>query len=264
MTGMTRAGLPFILLPGCTNETEKRTEYQIAERYLDAVYEKTDGLPLVLAPFAELSEGTLEDTLARFDGVVLTGGVSNIAPEHYGAPIETARPPQDRKRDALCFALVRAALRQSIPLLAICRGMEELNVALGGSLIDQLQDLPGKLDHRYDDSIPYDQAFLPRHAIAIRPQGILARLAGERTQIQVNSLHEQGIGRLAEGLFVEAVSPDGVIEAVSLPRSGFVLGVQWHPEHFHVRDDWLNDAIWSEFARQVRKRQSLRVSAAAS
>jgi putative glutamine amidotransferase len=133
-----------------------------------------------------------------------------------------------------------------LPILAICRGIQELNVALGGTLHQRVHEIPGRLNHRSHKDSP-GGPYGPAHSIALTPGGLLASLAGT-AQIMVNSLHSQGIDRLAPQLQVEAVAPDGQIEAVSLADARFVVGVQWHPE-YKVLDNPFSRALFSTFAQ---------------
>jgi putative glutamine amidotransferase len=142
--------------------------------------------------------------------------------------------------------LIREAVRRDLPILAICRGLQELNVALGGTLHQRLHELPGRLNHRPHRDSP-DGPYGPAHAVALAPGGLLAGLADGAEQV-VNSLHSQGIDRPATDLRVEAVAPDGLIEAVSLPGARFVVGVQWHPEYKH-RENPLSTAIFAAFSQ---------------
>jgi putative glutamine amidotransferase len=185
--------------------------------------------------------------LGAVDGLLFTGSPSNVAPSHYGA---TARPGTelDELRDATALPLLRAASAAGKPLLAICRGFQELNVALGGSLHQHVHEIPGRLDHREPKDVPLEVEYGPAHAIAIAPGGLLARLSG-LAEAKVNSLHHQGIDRLAPGLSVEAKAPDGQIEAVSGAKA-FLLGVQWHPEWQFARDP-LSRAIFAGFGASL-------------
>jgi len=152
----------------------------------------------------------------------------------------------DETRDATTLPLLRAAIQSGKPVLAICRGFQELNVALGGSLHQHLHEIPGRLDHREPAGVGRDAEYAPAHSIAIVPDGVLARLSG-MTDARVNSLHHQGVDRLAPGLMAEAHAPDGQIEAFSMPGAkGFLLGVQWHPEWAFGADP-LSRAIFREF-----------------
>jgi putative glutamine amidotransferase len=146
--------------------------------------------------------------------------------------------------------LLRAAIAAGKPVLAICRGFQELNVALGGSLHQAVHEIPGRLDHREPQDAPPEVEYGPAHAIAIGPQGLLGRLSGMR-EAMTNSLHHQGIDRLAPMLMADAQAPDGQIEAVSMPRAkGFVLGVQWHPE-WRWAENPLSSAIFTGFGRAL-------------
>jgi putative glutamine amidotransferase len=167
--------------------------------------------------------------LAAVDGLLFTGAPSNVAPFHYGASLRPGTA-LDEARDATTLPLLRAAIGAGMPLLAICRGFQELNVALGGSLHQHVHEIPGRLDHREPRDAAPDVEYGPAHAIAITQGGLLARLSG-LAEAMVNSLHHQGVDRLAPDLTIEARAPDGQIEAVSLPGAkAFLLGVQWHPE----------------------------------
>jgi putative glutamine amidotransferase len=218
--------------------------HQANDEYITAVRDGSSALPLLI-PSSDPAL-PVADILAAVDGLVFTGAPSNVAPAHYAA---SARPgtEMDEMRDATTLPLLRAAIAAGKPVLAICRGFQELNVALGGSLHQHVQELPGHLDHREpQNAASRDAEYALAHAIAITPEGVLARLSGMREAV-VNSLHAQGIDRLAVGLAVEAVAPDGQIEAVSMPgTAGFVLGVQWHPEWAFANNP-LSRAIFAGF-----------------
>jgi putative glutamine amidotransferase len=185
------------------------------------------GMPL-LVPSASTDD--LDALIAMADGVLLTGSPSNVHPSRFDQEIFDPSEPLDTVRDDWVLPLIPRILSAGMPLLAICRGLQELNVALGGSLHQAVHTLPGKRDHRMPKNQPEEVAYGLAHAIDIVPDSTLGRTLGE-TRIQVNSLHGQAIKRLAASLRADAYSPDGVIEAVSCPSApGFVLGVQWHPE----------------------------------
>ncbi len=211
-----------------------------SDSYVKVVMGPVGALPVMLPAAGECIAG---DLLPRLDGLILTGSRSNVWPGHYDGPPHAEGTPEDPCRDATTLPLIRAAIRRGVPLLAICRGMQELNVALGGSLDQRIQDLPGRMDH----STPADQP-IPRvrigkaHSVRLDRDGMLARLItpGSRAAgvLAVNSLHNQGVQRLAPRLIAEAWAPDGTIEAVRVKDApGFALGVQWHPEY-----DWEWDA----------------------
>ncbi len=206
-----------------------------SDTYVRATDQVVGGVSVLIPANGDLADiGTL---LARLDGIILTGSRSNVQPALYGGPPHAEGTPEDAQRDAVTLPLIRAAIAAGLPVLAICRGFQELNVALGGSLHQRLQDLPGRMDH----STPMQPNPLVRtgkaHSVRLTPGGWLHRLAGAG-EIAVNSLHNQGIDRLAPGLIVEGVAPDGTIEAVRVVAAGFAVGVQWHPEY-----DWQTDAL---------------------
>jgi putative glutamine amidotransferase len=154
----------------------------------------------------------------------------------------------DPDRDATTLPLIREAVRRDLPLLAICRGIQELNVALGGTLHQRIFEMPERFNHRRRKGpMTLDERYGPAHGVALTPDGFLARLAGA-DEIMVNSLHGQGIDRPAPGLLVEAVAPDGQIEGVSLPGARFVIGVQWHPEYKPLENPF-SRALFAAFAQ---------------
>jgi len=201
--------------------------HQANDEYITAIRDGAAALPLLIP-----STGTplnAADVLAAVDGLLFTGAPSNVAPSHYGGALHLGTE-LDEIRDATTLPLLRAAIQAGKPLLTICRGFQELNVALGGSLHQQVHEIPGRLDHREPSGVSRDAEYGPAHSVEIRPDGLLARLSG-LTRATVNSLHHQGVDRLASSLRAEAQAPDGQIEAVSMPQAtAFVLGVQWHPE----------------------------------
>lgn len=213
------------------------------DEYIRAIRDGAGALPLLI-PSSDVPLNP-SDVLAAVDGLLFTGAPSNVAPRHYGA---SARPGTrlDEIRDATTLPLLRAATEAGTPLLAICRGFQELNVALGGSLHQHVHDIPGHLDHRAPQNASRDAEYAPAHGVTIAPDGVLARLSGQR-EAMVNSLHHQGVDRLASSLRVEATAPDGLIEAISMPGAkGFLLGVQWHPEWDFAKDG-LSRAIFRGF-----------------
>ena len=222
--------------------------HQVNDEYITAVREGAGALPLLIPsrrvplPIAEV--------LAVVDGLLFTGAPSNVAPSFYGA---SARPGTelDELRDATTLPLLRAAIEAGTPVLAVCRGFQELNVALGGTLHQHLHELPGRLDHREPPNAPSREAeYAPAHRVSLSPDGLLARLSG-LGEAMVNSLHHQGIDRLAPQLSVEALAPDGQIEAVSMPDAkALVLGVQWHPEWDFARN-LLDRAIFQGFGQAL-------------
>ena len=221
--------VPLIGLPADTTDIGGLLFHAVGDKYVRAVAEVSRAAPLMIPSLGKLID--LSGLLERLDGVVVTGATSNVEPHHYGINQAVNTEPHDPMRDATTLDLIKACLSAGVPLLAICRGIQELNVALGGTLQSEVQDLPGKLDHRAPQSDDFDVRYGPVHSVTCAGGGILRRLVDKR-EIQVNTVHRQAIRRLADDLFVEATAPDGTIEAVSVKSAtGFALGVQWHPEY---------------------------------
>jgi putative glutamine amidotransferase len=260
---MSKQPCPIVAIPACIAVVDGRTSHRVGQKYIESVIEYAGGLPLLVPAMGEV--GCFQEMVARFDGVFLTGAASNVEPHHYNGTPSRAGTLHDPGRDATALPLIRAAVEAGVPLFAICRGIQELNVALGGSLHQNVHELPGKGEHRMNRALPSEMRVQVRHPIAIQPGGMLERLCGRTGEVMVNSLHAQGIDRLAEGLFVEAVSDDGIVEAVSLPRAkGFVLGVQWHPEHQVPMQLPLSKAMFDAFGDACRKHLAARQGHASS
>ena len=225
----------------------------VGEKYIEAVARAVDALPWlvpVLDPPLDVDE-----LLARADGVLLTGSSSNVGPKHYGGSVPREGVLQDPRRDDTTLQLIRRCLDLGVPLLAICRGFQELNVALGGSLHQHLQEIDGRFDHRADSRQPVDIQYDRAHSVSVIPGGLLASWTGLGA-IEVNSLHSQGIDRLAPGLLPEAVARDGTVEAVHVKDAkSFAFGVQWHPE-WKFEQNPVSLAIFDVFGQAVRERHT--------
>ena len=230
-----------------------------SDTYVRAVWDQVVGGIPVLVP-ANGSAADVDALLSRLDGIILTGSRSNVQPSLYGGPDHAEGTPEDAKRDGMTLPLIRRAVALGVPLLAICRGLQEMNVALGGSLHQRLQDLPDRMDHSTPMSPDPRVRTGKAHGVALLPGGWLLRLAG-RAEVGVNSLHNQGVDRLAPGLVVEATAPDGTVEAVRhVAGPGFAVGVQWHPEYdFGV--DALSRAIFASFGEALRARHGALLAA---
>lgn len=223
----------------------------VYDAYTRAVNSGAAGLPWIIPPLGD--ELDLDAVLERLDGIVFTGARSNIQPHHYEGGPAPENNPEDPARDSTTLPLIPKVLERGIPMLCICRGMQELNVALGGTLHQEIHKVPERSDHRAPTNVPLEQRYAPAHAIRIEPGGVLEHLAPKPVQ-RVNSVHGQGIDRLAPRLSVEAVAEDGIIEAVSVKDArSFALGVQWHPE-WDFRDHPLHAAIWQAFGDACRRR----------
>jgi putative glutamine amidotransferase len=252
---------PLVAVSADVREQDGYRWHAAPETYLKAVTIGLGGIPVVVPSLGDALD--IDRLLERVDGVLLTGARSNVYPEHYGDPDHPVAEPYDKARDSTTLPLIRAALRHGVPLLAICRGFQELNVALGGTLFPEIHAVPGRTDHRSVDSDIQDERFAIHQAVAIVPGGCLGRIV-EADSIVVNSLHKQGVARLAEGLTVEAVAPDGTIEAVSVTNApGFAVGVQWHPEYW-VATDAPSGRLFRAFGDAMRARLARRSGLAAA
>jgi putative glutamine amidotransferase len=225
------------------------------EKYIDAVRDGVEALALLL-PVLEPPYDP-EEVLALADGLLLTGSPSNVAPHRYGGPPPRQGVLLDERRDLSTLELITRAIDRGVPLLCLCRGFQELNVALGGTLHQHVNEVPGKRDHRADPAAPLDVQYGPAHTVSLVPGGLLARITGFAA-IEVNSLHAQGIDRLADRLVPEAIAPDGLIEAVRVKDAKtFALGLQWHPE-WKMRESPVSLAIFRAFGEAVRARKASR------
>jgi len=220
---------PIVIVPACTRQIGEHPAHTVQDKYLAAVVTGARCMPLVLPALGVQTD--LEAVLATADGIMLTGSASNVHADLYGQPLHNPVLPLDAARDSTTLPLIRAAIRRGIPLFAVCRGFQELNVALGGTLHQAVQEVPGKMDHRENYEDPLDKQYGPAHPVTPTESGKLSIILGGTAPIMVNSLHSQGVDRLADGLMAEALADDGLIEAVSARDAlGFTMGVQWHPE----------------------------------
>jgi putative glutamine amidotransferase len=228
----THSRKPMVWLPACHRhlDLDDPGGYTVlADRYASAVTQL--GMQPVLFPMAEAED--VPSLLPLVHGVLLTGSPSNVEATHFGA---AALPTDllDPRRDRLTMRLVREALAAGVPLLGVCRGLQEMNVALGGSLWQSLHDQPGMMDHREPEDDDLAVQFAPRHEVLLQPESAFAQWAGG-TRVFVNSLHGQGLKRLGEGVVAEAHAPDGLVEGVRVMGApAFAYGVQWHPEWRHA------------------------------
>jgi putative glutamine amidotransferase len=228
----------------------------LGDKYARAVKVNAAAQPVVFA----LADGDDVDALLDVvDGVMLTGSPSNVHPSHFGAEVANPALPLDPQRDALTLRLVTACLHRAIPLLGVCRGFQEINVAMGGTLHQQVHDVAGLMDHREPDDVSIEEQYAPSHEIRFVKDSAFARWAGdERTQI--NSLHGQGVARLAQGLHALGHAPDGLIEAFEVEgAAAFAYAVQWHPE-WRCWETPFYAAIFAAFGQACRVRQSARLA----
>lgn len=222
-----------------------------AESYILAVVEAMQALPVIVPALGDRLD--IEGLLGRIDGLLVTGSQSNVAPSRYNGPEDDPGTMHDTRRDAGNLALIPAAVAAGVPMLAICRGFQEMNVAYGGSLHQKIHELPGRMDHRAVQSSDIDTIFGLRHPVRLAEKGMLHALLGAETAI-VNSVHSQGVDRIGKGLSVEATAEDGTIEALRVDGAkDFALGVQWHPEH-RATENPVSRAIFGAFTEAVNRR----------
>jgi putative glutamine amidotransferase len=246
------AARPLIGIPADRRLVGLHPFHMVGEKYARAVLEAAEAAPVLIPALAE--ELGFEELLERLDGLLFTGSPSNVEPQRYAGPPSAPGTLHDPARDATTLPLIRTAVEAGVPVLGICRGFQEMNVAFGGTLHQRLHELPGNLDHRDDESQPLEVQYGPAHEVTLEPGGVLRSLAGGRERIEVNSLHSQGIDRLGTDLAVEARAPDGVIEAFRVPAApGFALAVQWHPE-WQVMSNPFSRALFAAFGRASRER----------
>lgn len=241
---------PVIGVPACRRILDPHPFHIVGEKYLQALIDGADALPLIIPVLAEHLD--IEEILTQVDGVFLTGSPSNVDPRHYAGKPSEPGTLHDPDRDAATLPLTRRALKAGVPLLAVCRGYQEVTVALGGTLHQKVHEVPGYHLHKENPDDPLEVQYAPSHAVNLVEGGVLHRLAGA-TNVMVNSLHSQGVAKLPDGVTVEAVADDGLIEAFSVDSvPGFAVGVQWHPE-WQVRKNEFSMAIFKAFGDACRE-----------
>ena len=229
--------------------------HMVGEKYARAVLDASDAAPVMIPALAE--ELRFDELLQRLDGLVFTGSPSNVEPHLYQGPPSAPGTLHDPARDATTLPLIRKAVEAGVPVFGICRGFQEMNVAFGGTLHQNLHEIPGYLDHRDDTSQPLEVQYGPAHEVTLEPGGLLRSLA-EGDRIEVNSLHHQGINQLGAELAVEARAPDGVIEAFRVRKAQrFAVAVQWHPE-WRVMGNPFSRALFAAFGQASRERAQTR------
>ena len=227
----------------------------LGDKYARAVKVGAQAQP-VMFPLADPEH--IDALLALVDGVMLTGSPSNVDPAHFDETVADPGLPLDPVRDALTLALVKACVAQDVPLLGVCRGFQEINVALGGTLHQRVHEVPGLMDHREPKGAPSEVQYAPSHPIALEPGSVFETWAGG-PEAMVNSLHGQGVGRLASGLEPLGVAPDGLVEAVAVRgATSFAYAVQFHPE-WRCWENPFYAAIFQAFGDACRQRRSQRL-----
>ena len=239
LLGVGSQAMPFLIL---------------GDKYARVVKESVGAQP-VMFPLADAAQ--VAQLLALVDGVMLTGSPANVHPSHFGEDVADSSLPLDPQRDALTLELVRACVAQSVPLLGICRGFQEINVALGGSLHQGVHALSDMLDHRDQPEQPTEVRYAASHPVQLVAGSCLAQWAGSDSA-QVNSLHGQGINQLAQGLRALAYAPDGLVEAFELrDAANFACAVQWHPE-WRTAEVPFYAAMMNAFGQACQRRHALR------
>jgi putative glutamine amidotransferase len=243
---------PIVFVPACTRDFGEHPYHAAQHKYVDAVVLGADCAPMILPSLGASLD--LETMLALCDGIMLTGSASNVHPSYYSEEVLDPSLPQDPARDQTTLPLIREAVKRGIPIIAICRGFREMNVALGGSLHQAVQAVAGKFDHRENPELGMDEQYGDAHNVTLTPGGCLERMLGV-SEIPVNSLHGQGINELAPGMTVEAVAEDGLVEAFSVSTApGFTLAVQWHPE-WRIQHNPYSMKMFGAFGQACREYQ---------
>jgi putative glutamine amidotransferase len=246
---------PVIALPADRRIIGLHPFHAVGEKYIRAVIDGAGAVPLLVPALGE--ELDFDELLAHVDGVLFTGSPSNVEPRRYQGTASDQGTLHDPERDATTLPLIPKAIDAGVPVFGICRGFQEMNVAFGGTLTQKLHAVSGNLDHREDDEAALDVQYGLAHEVVLEPGGLLHALAGS-DRVRVNSLHSQGVERLADGLQVEARAPDGVIEAFRVRRAArFAVAVQWHPE-WHVMSNSFSRALFAAFGAASRERAQAR------
>jgi len=220
----------------------------VGEKYIAAVAQAAGAVPLLIPSLGEEDLGAI---LGEVDGILLTGSPSNVEPHRYSGPPSDPDTLHDPHRDATTLPLIPRVVAAGMPLLALCRGFQEMNVAYGGTLWQKVQDVPGFADHRENKEDPLEKQYAPAHEVELVQGGQLHRIAGVE-RVMVNSLHSQGVQRLGDGLEIEARAPDGLVEGFRVRGApGFALAVQWHPE-WQVMNNQFSRALFAAFGDAAR------------
>ncbi|HDZ55644.1 MAG TPA: gamma-glutamyl-gamma-aminobutyrate hydrolase family protein [Pseudomonas xinjiangensis] len=247
---------PLIGISCCTDKTGLHPFHIVGEKYILGVVNGAGGLPLLIPALGDRLD--VDQLLDSLHGLMFTGSPSNVEPHHYGGSASAEGTRHDAQRDATTLPLIKTAIERGVPVLGLCRGFQEMNVAFGGTLHQRLHELEGYIEHREDKTQPVDVQYGLAHEVHIEPGGLLYELSG-CSSARVNSLHTQGIDRLAPGLQPEATAPDGLIEAFSVTHApNFALGVQWHPE-WKVETSTFYLSIFKAFGNACRARAAQRI-----
>jgi putative glutamine amidotransferase len=246
---------PLIGIPADRRILGQHPFHCVGEKYITAVLDVSGGMPLLIPSLGR--ELRLEELVERLDGLLFPGSPSNVEPHHYGGDPSEPGTLHDAARDATTLSLIPRAIEAGVPVLGICRGFQEMNVALGGTLWQAVHRVEGLSIHHEDESAPLEVQYGPAHDVVLAEDGLLRPLQAGPL-LRVNSLHHQGIRTLAPGLRVEATAPDGLIEAFSLPTARrFAVAVQWHPE-WQAAGNPFSRALFEAFGDAARERAAER------
>ncbi|MBH0095846.1 gamma-glutamyl-gamma-aminobutyrate hydrolase family protein [Psychrobacter sp. NZS113] len=240
---------PIIAIVSCHKMVDGQPAQAVYQKYIDAI-QHYGGNPILL-PYTAADSENFDALVALADGIVLTGSYSNVAPIRYGA--SHVEEKQDLNRDELSFKLLAYSAESGTPLLAVCRGLQEMNVHFNGTLHPDWREVEGFYEqHLEDNTQPLEVQYQPVHDVIIQLKGKLAAFGDEW---HVNSLHKQAINKVGEGLFVEALARDGLVEAISLIEHPFMIGVQWHPELNYAQDGF-SKFLFTEFIHYASQKKS--------
>lgn len=241
---------PVVGIPADRRQIDPHPFHVVGEKYATAVRDGADAIPFLIPALGNTIDA--ETVLQRVDGILLTGSPSNVEPHHYDGAASRPGTLHDPHRDETTLPLIKLALEKGVPVFAVCRGFQELNVVLGGTLHQYVHEVEGYHRHKENPDDPLDVQYGPSHEIHLVEGGLLRDLAGADT-VTVNSLHSQGIARLADGVTVEAVADDGLVEGFRVDGArNFALAVQWHPE-WQVTQNRFSMAIFQAFGDACRQ-----------
>lgn len=250
-----RTAKPFIGIPADRRLLGKHWFHAVGEKYIAALTQAAEATPILIPALGDTLD--LDALVARFDGLLLTGSLSNVEPHHYQGPPSEPGTLHDAHRDSTTLPIIKRAIAAGLPVFGVCRGFQEMNVALGGTLWQKLHE-SGYEDHREDLGEPLEVQYGPAHDVVLEPGGLLRSIAGTE-RVTVNSLHSQGVQMLAPGLAIEARAPDGVIEAFRVKSApAFAIAVQWHPE-WQVMQNPFSRALFAAFGDASRERARTQV-----
>lgn len=247
---MIQSKRPIVGIPADVKQLGDHPFNVVGSKYIDAIVNVAECTPILLPAIGNRQD--VANILALVDGLFLTGSVSNVAPHRYGKSLLKQDTLLDEDRDATTFPLIDAILNAGKPLLGVCRGFQELNVAMGGTLSQAVHEQENRIDHREQPG-NLDVQYGPAHSVSIAKDGVLHEIFARRDEITVNSVHGQGIDILGNNLNIEATAPDGLVEAIAVSNAkNFALAVQWHPE-WKATENKQSIALFSAFGQACKQ-----------